>query len=150
MIIQNEIIISEAQLIDVVVMKDLMREEHAIELFKLSDETRERGLLKCYMNSTEKYTARINGEIVMMFGVDGDCIWALGTKTIDLYPKLFTRTAITCIKNLLSVHYHLFNYIDDDYKTGIRFAEFLGAKVGPRMIINDFPFRRVDFFDGGI
>lgn len=147
-----EFSISEAKLIDVVILKDTMRVEHSLELKIMQDETPEEGLLNCYINSKEKYTLRIDGVISMMFGVilDGSrkgCVWCLGTNNVDNYPFSIAKLALVVINNLTSKYDYLYNAIPADYETGIRFAKFLGAQVDGVYItgIKMVPFYRIEF-----
>ena len=115
-------------------IRDIDRRE--IYLASLLDP--ERAIKVSVAHAEHAFTARYNGEIALVFGINRRSLltdvfapWMLGTGIVDAHPILFTRHSLRCIKRLVANYPIQENWVWENNKSAVAWLKWLGFDMDP-------------------
>jgi len=120
-----------------------MREADKAEVWALSHWTPGEALVQSVhppvCQSSESYAAKVEGELVAMFGVV--CVlreegpigvpWVLGAESLTKYPLTMVKTSRKWLKQFQQRYDYLGNYVDSRYTAAVHWIEALGFTISP-------------------
>lgn len=119
-----------------------MRKADRLEVMASSGSTPHRALMFSLEKSSLAWTAIINGEPEVMFGV-GDlnvltktgAPWLLGTDAIEQHVRLFLRSSLHWREKLFNRYEVMRNFVDDRNEVSKRWLSWLGFTLHEPMSI---------------
>lgn len=104
-------------------------------------------LRMCFGGSRKASKIVVEGKIVAVFGdADHDAEvgvpWLISTKYVDRHPRAFLAVCKAEVREMMTRHQMLVNYVDARNTQAIRWLKWLGFKFGPAAPYgpNDLPF----------
>ena len=140
--------IERATMFDAIELAPYIRESDRQEIWAAGHLLPEQALVFCLQNSEASYTVRIDGYIIMMFGVSSTSIggapWMLATPDLEGYAVKFYHTTREAIEIMLEQYGYLENYVDARNIKSIRWLKWLGFTIHDAQPygIDRLPFRR--------
>lgn len=142
--------IRESNLNDIEYISRNLRKEDIVELETTHGDVKN-GLMACY-ESKLCMTYEIDEKPIFIFGLepsgiitDSACVFLVGTKDIEKYPKEFLKFTKRAIKEALKDYSILYNFVDFRYNKSIRWLEKIGAKFISDVNINGHRFLYFEF-----
>lgn len=113
----------------------IMRQSDIDEIYATNHSTPEQGLLLGFYNSIVIYTVKINGELIMIYGISklpfvhGVCPWMLASENIEKYGVTFYRHTRKHILAMIKQYGYLENYVDSRNVKSIKWLSWLGFTI---------------------
>ena len=130
---------------DVLEMAPFIRVADRLEAKRLGITSAPEGLMQALQKSALAYTARVDGQIVCIFGVAPHCLlldsgtpWLVGTDLIERHARQFLRHSRPYLAEILALYPRLSNFVDASNTHAVRWLRWLGffldgpSPVGPR------------------
>lgn len=128
--------LSSAKPEDVFQMSDDIRIEDRLECWAAGHVWAEEAIMKGLASSTRTWTARADGVILAVLGVEPVSImtglgrpWMIGTKAMETYAVAAIRESRPALTEMHSLFPRLENWIDARNLKAIRWLRWLGFKV---------------------
>lgn len=148
-----KLIVRKSTLHDCCELTPKLKEAHRIEVRRMANQTPEEALAYSYLMSVKCFTvcSRVELDInpfqkgdmilvdenpIFMFGVvpddnstDRGVVWGLGSDEVELSSNDFIRISRAQKDQIIQEFPVCYNFIDAEYKQGIRWLKFLGATI---------------------
>ena len=113
-----------------------MRESDCVEVWKSHNHSPADALKYSYEISPMCMTLVHKGEPVAMFGLCPDgpeqpkqaTVWLLGTDQLRYIWRIFLKLSVECVSWMLEIYPVLYNFVDAENHTSIRWLTWLGAR----------------------
>lgn len=119
-------------------LADNMQKEDRDSVWALTNHSPEQAIRSSVDASIESNTWLADGEVMLIYGWSRNtflspyiCVWMLGSEELRKYPFPFLRHGKKWMKELLSEHDLMINYVDARNKRSLRWLEWLGWTVRP-------------------
>lgn len=130
---QNDITVTESENVDVLNMCDHLRQADVTEIEAIGL-TPKQALKDSFEESVERYTVKLKGKPIAMFGLNPDDflgkkakIWILATDDLKIIQRRFTKHSKDFINEAFEKYSVLYNFIDVRNTDSIKWLEWLGA-----------------------
>lgn len=107
-------------------------------------------LLYILQQSTEAYTALVEGRVIAMFGVakkshlsDIHAPWMLSSIEAPKHWVHFGRQSKPIMAYFIDKYGYLENYVDGRYPLAMRWCEYVGFKIGEPVRVGDVDFYKI-------
>lgn len=144
---QNGITVRPSTIEDVEYLKDKLKKSDVDEVWTSHRHTPEEALKLSLERSFMCLTVDDNGEPVAMFGINPETIlgnraviWFLSSEKLKYMKIRFLRHCKHFVNIFLNQYGYLYNFVDRRNVDTINWLEFIGAKFGPTIMINEHPF----------
>lgn len=124
-----------------------MRQADRDEIAASSGSTPFRALAFSLRKSDRAWTALIDGQPEIMFGVGQINVlagvgapWLLGTDAVDVHRRQFLRRSVSFRDQLLARYPVMRNFVDERNRTSVRWLKWLGAKFSDPVDIRGHAF----------
>ena len=132
---KDNITVTDSEYKDVLNMQDNLTADDVVEIEAMGMTSLE-CLTASYNDSIYKYTCKVKGVPVCMFGLNPDSllgdkakIWMLATDELKTIQRRFARHSKEVVREYLEDYPLLYNYIDVRNTESIKWLKWLGAKM---------------------
>jgi hypothetical protein len=118
----------EKQILDLI---ENLQEANKVEIKRSTGMTHEQIIPMAVNYSNETYYATVDGSVACIFGIvvkkKGACVWCMGTDVLKTIPTFFMKRSKKIVKEWVSIHKILYNYIDAENTETFKWLQWLGA-----------------------
>lgn len=128
--------VDEFRISDIWNVASHMRESDREEVMSACGATPLAAVLIAVLNSTAKWTIRLDGKAIGLFGVgatsalsDTGSPWLLSTPELNSISLTFLRQSKGCVAEMLARHSFLENWVDSRNTISIKWLKWCGFKI---------------------